>query len=345
MHPLSPYGWADGLADEIPDHLLPGRVVRVDRGRALAQTTIGTIPATVPGDPVVTGDWVGVDVTGRPEIRHVVTRRTVITRYDTSHEIPQPLAANVDAVLVVHGLDLGLKLRRMERALVVAWDSGARPIVVLSKADLAPGGPSGTAVAVAEGEFAAVAPGVEVVTVSAVTGLGVDRLRGALSPGETVVVLGESGVGKSTLVNALAGEDLRDTGPTRVADRRGRHTTTARELVPLPDGLILLDTPGIRTLGVWDAGDGLAAAFSDVEEAARRCRFRDCRHDAEPGCGVRSAVDDGSIDGDRLASYRRLEREMARMDRRRAAVEGRVARRTRRRSSSDDDWRRDWGLR
>ena len=337
---LIPYGWTDGLADQIPPELEPGRVVRVDRGRALVATAADIVSAAAPDEPVVTGDWVGLAMDDPPTIRHMVDRRTVITRYDTSHEIPQPLASNMDVVLIVHGLDLSMKLRRTERALVLAWESGARPIVILSKADLAPGGPEGTAVAVAEGEFRDIAPGVDVLAVSATTGLGMAELQSLLTPGETVVVLGESGVGKSTLINALAGEDVRDTGPTRVADRRGRHTTTSRELVPLDSGLILLDTPGIRTLGVWNAADGLEAAFSDITTLANQCQFRDCNHEAEPGCAVAEAIESGDLDPDRLTSYRSIQNEMARLDGR--AVASRAAKRAKKRSRPTDDWRREW---
>ena len=337
---LIPYGWTDDLADSIPPELTPGRVTRVDRGRALVMTRVGVVSATVPDDPVVTGDWVGVQLDEPTSIAHLVQRATVITRYDTSHEMPQPLAANMEVVLIVHGLDLSLKLRRIERALVLAWDSGARPLLVLSKIDLAREGPDGTAVALAEDEFSAIAPGVDVIPVSATTGLGMDVLRSRLRSGETVAVIGESGVGKSTLINALAGGAIRDTGPTRVADRRGRHTTTSRELVPLDSGVILLDTPGVRTLGVWDAADGLTAAFPDLEEAAARCRFRDCSHETEPDCGVKEAIDGGALDPDRVASYRKLEREISRMDRR--AVAGRTTRRAKQRTRRVDDWRKDW---
>jgi ribosome biogenesis GTPase len=340
---LSALGWMAELTSDLDPELTPGRIVRVDRGRAMVATDSGTLGAAVAIDePVVTGDWVGLSLEPRPEVSALVPRRTVITRYDTSFEMPQPLAANMDVILILHGLDLRPKHRRMERALVMAWDSGARPVVVLSKADVAAGGPDGTDAAVTEGEMREIAVGADVVAVSAVTGRGMDRLRGLLHPGETILVFGESGVGKSTLINALAGEDLRDTGPTRVADRRGRHTTTSRELVPLASGLVLLDTPGVRTLGLWDATDGLEAAFADVEAAAARCRFRDCRHDGEPGCSVRRAIELGDLHPDRVASFRKLGAEMARLERRRKAVEGRIARRARPRSKRRSDWRREW---
>ncbi len=213
----------------------------------------------------------------------------------------QTLAANIDHVLVVHGLDRGVNRRRLERELVLAWDSGAVPIVVLTKTDLA------RDVAAEVGVAEAAALGVDVVAVSAADGAGLDRLRDLVGPGRTFVLVGASGAGKSTLVNALAGQERQSVGAVRDGDGRGRHTTTAAELVVLAGGPILIDTPGIRSVGLWDDGEGMAGAFVDVEQLAMSCRFPDCAHDREPGCAVRAGVD-----AERLRSWQKLRRELDR---------------------------------
>jgi ribosome biogenesis GTPase len=218
----------------------------------------------------------------------------------------QVLAANVDVALVVVGLDGDFNLRRLERYLAVAYSGGATPVVVLNKADLA---------ADVEGRRVAaqaVAPGVDLRALSALTGDGVDALaRAHLVPGRTAVLLGSSGAGKSTLVNALAGGEVQRTAAVREQDSMGRHTTTHRELLRLPGGALLIDTPGIRSLGVAGAADGLDTAFADIADIAAGCRFADCRHSGEPGCEVRAALADGRLTQDRLASHRKLEREAA----------------------------------
>jgi ribosome biogenesis GTPase len=210
----------------------------------------------------------------------------------------------VDTVFVVTSANHEFNPRRLERYLAVAWESGAWPVVLLSKTDLADDVESYRTAA------AAVAPGVDVTGVSVVTGEGLDAVRDHLGPGRTVVFTGSSGVGKSSIVNALAGESLLATAAIREDDARGRHTTTRRQLIRLAGGL-LIDTPGLRELGVLD-GDGVGTAFDDVERAAAGCRFSDCRHRSEPGCGVRAAIAEGSIDQARLEAYRKLEREAER---------------------------------
>jgi ribosome biogenesis GTPase len=211
------------------------------------------------------------------------------------------LAANVDAVFVVTSVNADFNLRRLERYLAVAWESGGTPVVLLSKADLADDVEGFRTAA------AAIAPGVEITAVSIVTGEGLPEVRAHLGVGRTVVFMGSSGVGKSSIVNALAGEPLLDTAGIREDDARGRHTTTRRQLVRLAEGL-LIDTPGLRELGILD-GDGLSTAFEDVEGAASACRFSDCRHRTEPGCGVRAALADGTLDAARLEAYQKLQRE------------------------------------
>jgi ribosome biogenesis GTPase len=260
----------------------------------------------------------------------------VFVRRAPGGDAPQVVAANVDVACIVAPLDggaagareAGVHQRAVERYAALAWESGARPLVVLTKADRCPDLPAALRAA------HAAAPGVEACAVSALDGAGLDLLREHLrgpvdagAPAVTAVLLGPSGAGKSTLVNRLLGAARMATGATS-ADGRGRHTTTHRELVPLDDGLLLLDTPGMRELGLWDADDGVAAAFDDVEALAAGCRFGDCAHAGEPGCAVQAAVVDGRLAGDRLAAWRRLRRELARVAARedpRAAAEARAA--------------------
>jgi ribosome biogenesis GTPase len=230
------------------------------------------------------------------------------------------VAANVDTALLVASLNADLNLRRLERYLAVTYESGARPVIVLTKADLT----EDVDALVAEVE--GVAFGVPVLAMSARTGQGLDALAAHLPPGETAVLLGSSGAGKSTLLNALAGAELMATGAIREDDARGRHTTTHRELVRLPSGALILDTPGMRELGLWDAGAGVSSTFEDIEELAADCRFADCRHDGEPGCAVRAAIAAGDLAEERLRAYEKLQAELAYEHRRedpRAAAENR----------------------
>jgi ribosome biogenesis GTPase len=255
------------------------------------------------------GDWVALEPGADTEhrlIQRVLSRRTaVVRRSPGDRRMPsQVLAANVDVVFVVTSMNADFNVRRLERYLAVAWESGATPVVILSKADLADDLESYRLAA------EATAPGVEVIAVSAVTGAGLDLLRRHLGPGRTVVFTGSSGVGKSSIVNALAGEQLLDTAAIREDDARGRHTTTRRQLIRLADGL-LIDTPGLRELGVLD-GESVSTAFDDVEGLAAGCRFNDCQHRSEPGCAVRAALGDGSLATDRFDAYTKLQREAQR---------------------------------
>ena len=245
---------------------------------------------------------------GAATIHALLPRRSaVVRRAPADHGTgAQTIAANVDVVFIVTSLNAELNLRRLERYLAVAWESGATPVVVLSKSDLDADVPGHLAA------VESVAIGVEVISTSAVSGTGIDGVRAHLGPGRTVAFIGSSGVGKSTLVNALAGHELLTTAGIREDDARGRHTTTRRQLVPLAEGLVI-DTPGMRELGLLD-GDGLASAFEDIETVAMSCRFNDCRHETEPGCAIRAALASGALDAARFAAFRKLEREARRAE-------------------------------
>ena len=255
------------------------------------------------------GDWVALRPgaeAGSGVIQAVLPRRSAFVRRAAgARTVAQVLAANVDTVFLVMGLDGDFNLRRIERALVLAWDSGAAPVLLLNKADLCPDAPQKRA------EVERVAPGVPVCVVAAKPGEGLAALEPWIVPGRTVVLLGSSGVGKSTLVNRLLGHEKQKTREViESADQRGRHTTTHRELIALPGGALLIDTPGLRELSLWSDGAGLAAAFEDVSTLAAGCRFNDCGHDSEPGCAVRAAVADGSLDAARLESFLKLQAEL-----------------------------------
>lgn len=253
------------------------------------------------------GDFVEIQYNpaGDSVILHTLPRRTFFSRIEPGAGRPteQAVAANFDTVFVVQSLNENFNVVRLERYLTQAWQSGARPVVVLTKADL-PGDHSREILAAQEA-----APGVEVLAVSAKTGQGLDGLAPYLKPGETLVFLGSSGVGKSSLLNALAGEELMETGAVRESDSRGRHTTTHRQLFQLPCGAMVIDTPGMRTLGMWDVTDGLGVAFPDVEELLGKCRFSDCRHESEPGCAIQEALLRGELSPERWKSYQKLQRE------------------------------------
>jgi ribosome biogenesis GTPase len=281
-----------------------GRVWRIDRGTAEVRASGAT--HAVPAAGLLVGDWVALDG-DRPEPQPRATTVARASADRTSAE--QGLAANVDVVVVVEPVDPSPRLGRIERLLVLAWSSGATPLVVLTKSDLVDD------LADLLRSARGAAPGVEVLAVSAQRGDGVDALRAHLGPGRTFVLLGPSGAGKSTLVNALAGADLLETGEVR-GDGRGRHTTTHRELVELPDGSALIDTPGLRAVGVVGDADAVDDVFAEISELAAACRFRDCAHDSEPDCAVQDAVAGGELPERRLASWRKLQREFAYQQRR-----------------------------
>lgn len=315
---LAPYGWDDAWAEAFAPYdaegLVAGRVVRVDRGQCDVVTADGTLRAdtafVTPHDPlrvVCTGDWVAVEPAGKPRyVRTYLPRRTAFVRSTSSKRSEgQILAANVDHAIVAVSLAVELDLGRVERFLALAWESGAQPVVVLTKADLVP---DAATLSYLVRDVETAAPGVPVLPVSSQLGDGLDVLAAVVSGG-TSVLLGQSGAGKSTLANALLGEDVMEVQATRDMDGKGRHTTTTRNLLALPGGGVLIDTPGLRGVGLWDAETGVGQVFSEIEELAEKCRFHDCAHEAEPGCAVRGAVEAGDLPERRLESYRKLLRE------------------------------------
>ncbi|MFD8793275.1 ribosome small subunit-dependent GTPase A [Streptomyces vinaceus] len=319
---LAPFGWDEAWEAEFAPYtgqgLVPGRVVRVDRGQCDVMTADGIVHAdtafVTPHDPmrvICTGDWAVVETAGNPRyVKTYLPRRTAFVRSTSSKRSEgQILAANVDHAVIAVSLAVELDLGRIERFLALAWESGAQPLVVLTKADLVPD-PVTLAHLVQDVETTA--PGVDVLTVSSHTGEGTDVLA-AVVAGGTSVLLGVSGAGKSTLANALLGADVMAVQATRDADGKGRHTTTTRNLLALPGGGVLIDTPGLRGVGLWDAGTGVGQVFSEIEEYAADCRFHDCAHEAEPGCAVLAAVAGGALPERRLESYRKLLRENQRI--------------------------------
>ena len=275
----------------------PGRVVRVARSSCFVVSATGECLASGPVQPAV-GDWVRVR---DGVVVAVAPRWSALSRLDPDGTSVQVMAANVDVVLITAPADR-LSPARVERELVLAWDSGARPVVVLTKSDL--GGSS------AEAELRRRLPGVEVLMTSAATESGIEELRAVLHPQRTAVLMGPSGAGKSSLANRLLGDDVLPTGVVRKADRRGRHTTTSRQLVCVPGGGVLIDTPGLRSLSLAGDGEGMERVFADIDDLAGGCRFTDCRHDSEPGCAVRAAVASGRLDPARLASHDKLREEL-----------------------------------
>lgn len=297
--------------------LAPARVIRGDRGYALLATSDGHVrakpsprllkSAAGAADLPAVGDWVAValdDDLETPLIEAVIDRSSAITRGEPGRTSEaQVLAANVDTVFVVHPIAEDPNLRRLERELSIAWDSGAVPVVVLTKADLS------ADAAAARDAVEAIALGTDVLVTNALAGEGVQPMLDSIADHRTAVLLGPSGAGKSTLINSLLGEARQATGEVRLGDGRGRHTTVARELVAMPGGGVLIDTPGLRELGLTGSEEGIASTFPEIEEASRACRFRDCTHTDEPGCAVLAAVADGTLDADRLESFHKLTRE------------------------------------
>ena len=321
---ISAYGWSDTLQHDFQPHadhgLVPARVIVQQRNHYRLATDAGEIEGRISGRFAhealdggypVTGDWVAVELKGDAAvIAAILPRTTAFTRMAAgTAKAMQVVAANVDMALLAASLNADLNPRRLERYLATALESGARPVFLLTKADACDDVEGLTA------QVEAIAAGAPVLAVSVRTGQGLAELGDLLAPGRTAVLLGSSGVGKSTLVNALAGAERMATREIREDDAHGRHTTTHRELILLPSGALILDTPGMRELALWDAEAGVAAAFAvitaEVEAIARGCRFRDCAHAAEPGCAVRAALADGTLDAERWRSFGKLRGELA----------------------------------
>jgi ribosome biogenesis GTPase len=340
---LSSLGWDDEFAAAYHrfdrSDSTPGRVLRVDRGVCTVLDHTGVSRATLAGgillsaahDPArlpCAGDWV---VLRRWPDRHttvecVLPRRTTLIRRTADKDASgQVLAANMDTVAVIEPVHPTPDDARVERLLALAWESGAQPVVLLSKSDTA-----ADPRAIAR-QIAALAPNVPVLPVSVQRGHGLDAVRELVTPGRTLALLGRSGAGKSTLVNALAGTAVMPVQAIRRADGKGRHTTAYRNLVPIPGGGAVLDTPGIRGVGLLDTAEGIDRTFADLADLAAGCRFGDCRHDAEPGCAIKAALADGSLSRRRLANWRKLlheaEVESARQSARLAEAAGRRKRR------------------
>jgi ribosome biogenesis GTPase / thiamine phosphate phosphatase len=320
---LTELGWdsvfASWFAAQAAASCAPARVCEESHGLYRARGEAGEWLCELAGrvrfaaveaeDLPAVGDWVVLAPLrdgGRATITGVLPRRTALARKAAGQGLrPQVLAANLDTVFVVSSLNQELSLRRLERYLAVVWESGAQPVVLLNKADLYPDPES------VREQVERVAAGAPVHAVSAMSGAGLARLWDRLGRGRTAAFVGSSGVGKSTLVNALLGHSAQRTAAVRAADDRGRHTTSARQLLVLPRGGVVIDTPGLRELQLWESDAGLARAFDEIDRLARGCRFRDCRHRGEPGCAVAGAIESGALPRERLDHHRKLAAELA----------------------------------
>lgn len=319
---LAQLGWSDRFAPSFEPYcqqgFFAGRVVVEYRHSYLVYTAQGEQIAEVTGkfrhqatgiqDFPAVGDWVALRSRAgeqKATIQAILPRFSQFSRKvagSTTEE--QIIATNVDTVFLVSGLDGDFNLRRIERYLVLVWESGATPMIVLNKADLCPNLEERIA------EVAAIAVGVPIVALSAAQQQGIEQLNAYLQPGQTIALLGSSGVGKSTIANLLKGEAVQAVQAVRQGDDRGKHTTTHRELIPLPSGALIIDTPGMRELQVWSGAEALPETFSDIEELAQQCRFRNCQHEQEPGCAIQQALTAGDLDIGRFLNYQKLQREL-----------------------------------
>ena len=315
---LDIYGWSEFFAAafaELGDGALePARVVLASGGSYRLARATGESPGTLSGrfrhravegeDYPTVGDWVAIDPAGL-RIEHLLPRRTKLSRKVAGRKTrEQVVAANIDVVFAAMGLDSDFNPRRLERFLATVWESGAVPVVLLTKLDLC------SELAEREREIEDVAAGVEVIASSALDGRGIDDLQSRLRPGETSVLVGSSGVGKSTIINRLMGKETQKTREVRAGDSRGRHATSHRELFVLPGGSLLIDNPGVREIQLFGSEESLERAFEDIAAHAAECRFSDCTHRSEPGCAVLAALAEGALSEERLESFRGLQREL-----------------------------------
>lgn len=311
---------------------VPGRVIAQFSQQYQLITECGEVTAGVSGkfefnasdrsDFPAVGDWVAIDLLqaeARAVIHAVLPRRTSMIRKEAGNRTDgQVIGANMDSLFIVNALNQDFNLRKIERYLIAAWESGAQPVILLTKADLC----DNLAESIAAVQN--IAPGIPVHAISAHQNWGMEELAPYLMPGSTIAVTGSSGVGKSTLLNWLSGQNLQTVQEIREHDARGRHTTTHRELFLLPNGAIMMDTPGMRELQLWDTESGWHTAFADIEELAAQCRFRDCRHDSEIGCAVKQALEDQSLDRHRFANYVKTRKELAYLERKEKADKQRL---------------------
>jgi ribosome biogenesis GTPase len=312
---LQKLGWCEFFASQ-PIAGITGRVASANHGRFLVWTETGEIDASVSGQlrktsslwPAV-GDWVVLRADADVIVK-VLDRKTKVSRKQPEREVrEQVLAANIDVLFIVSGLDRDYNERRIERFLVMAHESGARPVVLLNKSDLAD--ELGLDLEQVVNKTRILSPGVTVLPLSAISDHGLDALPAQIGPGETAALIGSSGVGKSTILNRLLGDERQRTTAVRVSDSRGRHTTTSRQLFEMPGGWLLMDLPGLREVQLWATTEQVNESFDDIQALAQDCRFRDCTHTAEPGCKVTAA----GVDAGRLANYLKMQREVVQLDR------------------------------
>lgn len=302
-----PYGQRGFTVGRVAAEYRHTYLLYTEQGEQFAEVT-GKLRHQATGiqDFPAVGDWVAIQSRAEQATIHaVLPRRSKFSRKvagTTTEE--QIIAANVDTVLLVSGLDGDFNLRRIERYLILAWESGATPVILLNKADLC------QEIAPCLAAVEAIALGVPIIVLSAAQQQGLQALQPYLQPGQTIVLLGSSGVGKSTITNQLKGEQIQAVQAVRQGDDRGRHTTTHRQLIPLPSRALIIDTPGMREIQVWTGVEGLPETFADVENLAQQCRFRDCQHQQEPSCAIRQALSAGQLDSERFLSYQKLQREL-----------------------------------
>lgn len=319
---LEQLGWHQFFAQNFQPYQLqgcvPGRVIAQYKSSYLVATEAGEVSAEVAGklryqtsgiqDFPAVGDWVALHLLGTEKhaiVRGILPRKSKFSRKTIGAKTEeQMVATNVDTAFLVSGLDRDFNLRRIERYLILAWEGGANPVIVLNKADLC------DRIAESVWQVEAIAPGVPVIVLSAIEQQGLEALEPYLLPGNTAVLLGSSGVGKSTIVNQLKGTTLQQVQSVRLHDDRGKHTTTTRQLILLPAGGMLIDTPGMRELQMWANEEDVSEAFAEIEALAQQCRFRNCQHDREPGCFVQQAIAQGMLDIQRLRSFQKLQREL-----------------------------------